>query len=79
MQYNKDKVLFTYVCIFPVQCPICEGNSMFRFYYKKIINQIEFKKWNNLKKKKTGLRTLHNLTNITILNPTAALQKSVET
>lgn len=51
MQYNKDNVLFTYVCIFPVQCPICEGNSMFHFYYKKIINQIEFKKWNNLKKK----------------------------
>lgn len=70
--------LFTYVCIFPVQCPIRVGSSMFRFYYQKKITSIR----QNLKSDNfniTGLLTLHNLTNIKIQNPTAALQRTVET
>lgn len=76
MQYIKYNFLFTYVCIFPAQCPICEGNSMFRFYYKKKSIRLNLK---CEKFKRKGLRTLHNLTNITILSPTATLQKTVET
>lgn len=63
MQYIKYNFLFTYVCIFPAQCPICEGNSMFRFYYKKKINQIEFEMWTIQKKRFTYSSQLNEYNN----------------